>query len=195
MADTRNKIDGVDTPGAVAGNLADNFSIVSLKPNAKYASGARTTLKINNQIIGFAFSVSWNIRTTVTEIRTIDSYFPHELAPKHIIVDGTMGMFHIPGRGLSSELIQADILNFLQQKYIAIEVRDSATDNLLFASNKVIVTGRAETLNSEQLGRINVSWQAIGWQDERSPAKPKEPSSGASFTPIIAEADLGQRSA
>ena len=144
MSDRTNQIDNknalLPTEEQLAANAASNISVISLKPNAKYASGARTTLKINNQIIGFAFSVSWNIRTTVSEIRTIDTYLPYELAPKHVTVDGTLGMFHIPGRGLSSELIQADVLNFLQQKYISIEVRDSATDNLLFATTKAMVT-------------------------------------------------------
>ena len=176
MSDRQNKIDeSFDLGKILVDNAASNVSnIISIKPDAKYASGARTTLKINNEIIGFAFSVAWNIRTTVTEIRTVDDYLPYELAPKHVTVDGTFGMLHIPGVGLSSELIQSDFLNFLHQKYIAIEVRDSKTDNLLFFTAKAMVTGRQEVLQSEQLGRMQVSWQAIGWKDEREPRVPTE---------------------
>jgi len=174
MSNRQNKIDQSFDAGRIAAdNAASNIAnIISIKPDAKYTSGARTVLKINNVIIGFAFSVAWNIRTTVSEIRTIDDYLPYELGPKHVVVDGSFGMLHIPGLGLSSELIQSDFLNFLHQKYITIEVRDSKTDNLLFFTSKAMVTGRQETLQSGQLGRMNVTWQAIGWKDEREPRVP-----------------------
>lgn len=177
MTDRFNKIDSsADVGKTLVDNLASNVTgIISVKPDAKYTSGARTVLKINNEIIGFAFSVAWNVNTTVSEIRTIDDYSPYELAPKHVTVNGNFGMLHIPSVGLSSELIQADFLNFLHQKYITIEVRDSKTDNLLFFTSRAMVTGRQESLQSEQLGRMNVTWQAIGWKDEREPTLPKDP--------------------
>lgn len=174
MSDRQNKLDSsFDLGSTLAGNIASNVDgIISTKSAVKYTSGARTTLKINNKIIGFAFAIGWNIRTSVTEVRTIDDYLAYELAPKHITVDGTIGMFRIPGVGISQELIQSDFLNFLQQKYITIEVRDSATDNLLFFTNRAMVTGRSENLTSEQLGRAQLTWQAIGWKDEREPRVP-----------------------
>jgi len=140
----------VDTVGR---NLLGNVTgILSAVPIAKYASGARVKLKINNKLVGFAFNVSWNISTSVTEIRTIDNYVPHELAPKHVTVTGTLGEFHIPGEGPSKSGHQSHILSFLQQKYITIEVRDSQSDNLLFFTNKAMIVSRAEDLRAEQIG-------------------------------------------
>ena len=152
--------------------LSGTAGIISTKPTAKYATGARTVLKINNKIVGFAFSVSWRINTEYVENRTIDDYLPNELIPFRVSVDGTIGAFHIPGQSATTNLIQADVLSFLFHKYITIEVRDSATDQLLFYTNKAVITSRAESLQSEQLGTVQLSFKAIGWKDEREPEMP-----------------------
>ena len=171
MAD--NKIDNasvVPNGGDIFKNAADNFtSIFSLKPMAKYLSGARCVLRINGKIVGFAFGISWKINTTVTEIRTIDDYHPHELAPKQISVEGSISGFRMPGFGPGSELIQTDMLSFLHQRYIEIEVRDSQTDNLIFLTKRALVIGRSENIKSNQLADMSLQFKAIGWSDERAP--------------------------
>lgn len=171
MAD--NKIDNanpVPTGGDFLENVASNFtSIFSVKPMAKYLSGARCVLRINGKIIGFAFGISWKIETSVTEIRTIDDYLPHELAPKHISVEGSVSGFRVPGFGPGAELIQTDLLSFLHQRYIEIEVRDSQTDNLIFLTKRALVTGRTENIKSNQLANMSLKFKAIGWSDERAP--------------------------
>lgn len=156
----------------LANNLAQNISgIVSTKATAKYASGARTVLKINGRPCGFAFGVSWRITTMVTEIQTIDDYFPAELTPQRISVDGTISALHIPGQGIGTQLWQPDALNFLFQQYIAIEVRDSATDQLLFYTSKAMITSRQEDIRVDQLANVQLSFKAIGFQDERTPER------------------------
>lgn len=154
----------------LANNIASNVSgIFSTKPSARYASGARCVLKINGKVCGFAFGVSWRINTSVTEINTIDDYFPAELVPQRIQVEGTLNALHIPGTSAGTELWQPDSLNFLFQQYITIEVRDSATDQLLFYTSKAMITSRAEELRVDSLSNVNLSWRAIGFQDERKP--------------------------
>lgn len=174
MAD--NKIDNanpVPNGGDLFNNVASNVtSIFSIKPMAKYLSGARCVLRINGKIVGFAFGVSWKIQTSVTEIRTIDDYLPYELAPKHISVDGTISGFRIPGAGPGSDLIQTDILSFLHQRYIELEVRDSQTDNLIFLTKRALITGRTENVKSNQLADMSLTFKAIGWSDERAPEYP-----------------------
>jgi hypothetical protein len=151
-------------------NLATNVSgVFSTKQSAKYASGARCVLKINGKVVGFAFGVSWRINTTVTEINTIDDYFPVELAPQRVTVEGSLNALHIPGTSAGTELWQPDALNFLFQQYITIEVRDSATDQLLFYTSKAMITSRSEELRVDSLANVNLSWKAIGFQDERKP--------------------------
>lgn len=175
-----NKID--NGPLSSAGNFAQNVvsniasqgaGIISPLPSAKFASGARCTLKINGRLIGFAFGVSWRIDTLATEIITIDDWLPAEIVPQRVIVSGTLSCFHIPGQGASAEFIQANLGNFLFQKYIQIEVRDSQTDALLFFAPKVMVTSRVEDFKIDQLASMNLSWKAIGWKDEREPVLPK----------------------
>lgn len=174
MAD--NKIDNalpVPNGGDLLSNVASNgSSIFSIKPMAKYLSGARCVLRINGKIVGFAFGVSWKIETSVTEIRTVDDYLPYELAPKHISVDGTISGFRIPGSGPGSDLIQTDILSFLHQRYIELEVRDSQTDNLIFLTKRALIVGRSENVKSNQLADMTLKFKAIGWSDERAPEYP-----------------------
>ena len=155
----------------LANNVAQNISgIISTKPTAKYASGARTILRINGKPVGFAFGISWRIVTNVTEVMTIDDYFPAELAPQRITVDGTINALHIPGQGAGVQLWQPDSLNFLFQQYITIEARDSATDQLLFYTSKAMITSRVEDIKVDQLANVTLSFKAIGFQDERTPA-------------------------
>ena len=154
----------------IAENALSNFGgVFSLKPVAKYASGARTTLRVNGKIIGFAFGISWTINTTQTEIRTVDNYSPYEYAPKHVDVSGSISMLHIPGASATYELIQADITSFLVHRYITIEVRDSATDELLFFTNKAVITSKAENIGVDSLANVVLQFKAIGWKDEREP--------------------------
>jgi len=171
-----NKIDNttvVPSGGDILKNVAENFtSIFSVKPMAKYLSGARCVLRINGKIVGFAFGISWKITTSVTEIRTLDDYHPHELAPKHISVEGSINGFRMPGFGPGSELIQTDMLSFLHQRYIEIEVRDSQTDNLIFLTKRALVVGRSENVKSGQLADMSLQFKAIGWSDERAPNYP-----------------------
>ena len=169
----QNKIDNSDDVLSKLGkNIASNLDIFSVKPMAKYLSGARCVLRVNGKIIGFAFAISWDIKTSVTEINTIDDYLPYELAPQRIEVTGAISGFRIPGSGPSIMLIQTDIESFLHQRYIDIEVRDSQTDNLIFLANKALITSRTENIKIDQLADMTLSFKAIGWADERSPKRP-----------------------
>lgn len=171
-----NRLDGNNTNvfSVISDNATGSLSgIFSAKPMAKYLSGARCILKIDGKVIGFAFAISWNIKTQVTEINTIDDYLPYELAPQRIEVDGTISGFRIPGSGPTQKLIQSDIESFLHQRYIEIEVRDSQTDNLIFLTKKALITGRQENIKSDALADMTLSFKAIGWADERSPKLPK----------------------
>lgn len=165
-----------NTPSAAQGlanNVASNITgIISTKPSAKYASGARCILKMNGNIVGFAFDVSWRINTPVKQILTIDDYLPTELAPQRVTVDGTISALHIPGQSAGTLMWQADVLNFLSQQYVSIEVRDSATDQLMFFTAEALVTGRSEDLKVDSLSQVQLTWTAIGYLDERTPAAP-----------------------
>jgi len=156
-----------------AENLVSSVGTInSLKPTAKYMSGARAVLKVNGSIVGFAMQISWTINTEQVEINTIDDYMPYEIAPRRISVNGTIGTFVIPGRSPTAELIQSDSLSFLFNKYITIEIRDSVTDNMLFKTNKAVITSSSSDLRAEQLGSTTLQWKAIGWVNESAPGLP-----------------------
>lgn len=152
--------------------MASQGLIMSLKQQAKYMTGARIVLKVNDRLLGFAFQVSWNINTEQTEIYTIDNPLPYEIAPKRVSVSGTLGAFVIPGRSATAEVIQSDELSFLFNKYITIEVRDSVTDEILFKTDKAVITNNQTSLTAEQAGTMQLTWKAIGWLSEQSPKLP-----------------------
>lgn len=107
------------------------------------------------------------------EITTIDNYLPHELAPSRIEVNGTISAFRIPGSGPGAMKMQTDMLSFLQQRYIDIEVRDSQSDNLIFKTNKALITRRSESMKTGSLADMSLEFRAIGFVDERAnPDKP-----------------------
>lgn len=168
----KNKLAEVTTAKTIATGLAQNVtesfgSILSIKPVAKYLSGARCVLRINGKIIGFAFAISWNIQTAVEEINTIDNYLPHELAPTRIEVSGSISGFRIPGSGPGALKMQTDMVSFLQQRYISIEVRDSQSDNLIFLTTQALITRRSESIKTGSLADLSLEFRAIGFLDER----------------------------
>ena len=174
MAANKNKIDA--TTGIFekfAGNAASNLEgIFSLKPMAKYFSGARCVIRMNGKIVGFAFGISWRIVTDAVEINTIDDYLPYELAPSRISVSGQITGFRIPGSGPGTLLLQPDQLSFLHQRYVNIEVRDSQTDNLIFLTKKALITSRSENITAENIAKMTMDFKAIGFFDERTPQIP-----------------------
>lgn len=156
---------------SVAGNIgAQTQGILTTKPTAKFVSGARTIIRVNGQLVGFAFGVSWRIQTIADEIYTIDDALPKELAPNKIMITGNLSSFRVPGMGPTTLNHQATLNIFPVQAYINIEVRDTATDHLLLYVPQAMVTDHIEDIRSESLGTVSLSWKAIGWKDERTPA-------------------------
>lgn len=153
--------------------LEGNFGgIISTRAIAKYMSGARCILRVNSKIVGFAFGVSWRINTSYTEIDSIDNILPDEFAPRRIQVDGSISALHIPGKGAGIQLWQPDVLSFLFHQYLTIEVRDSQTNNLLFFAPKAVITTRQEDIKVDDLASVQLSFQAIGFRDEKTPDRP-----------------------
>lgn len=166
---------GFDNSPGFAENLVNNIAsnitgIFSTRPNAKFMSGARCTLKVNGKLVGFAFGISWTINTMVTEINTIDDYLPYELAPQRVTVEGTISALHIPGVSASTENWQSDVLSFLFQPYVSIEARDSGTNQIIFATDKATIVSRTEDLKVDSLSSVTIRWRAIGFIDEKPPA-------------------------
>lgn len=153
----------------IGGNIG---GIISTRQNAKYISGARTILRINSQPVAFAFNISWRIQTSYTEVQVLDNPLPEEFAPKAIRVEGSISALHIPGQSPGPKLWQADVLSFLFHQYVTIEVRDSATNQLLFFAPKAVITARNEDIKVDDLASISLNFMSIGFRDEKTPEIP-----------------------
>lgn len=156
---------------ALGGNIG---GIISTRPIAKYMSGARCVLKINDKVAAFAFAISWRVQTNYREVNTIDNILPEEMMPQSIKVDGSISALHIPGQGPGTQLWQPDVLSFLFHQYIKIEVRDSQTDQLLFYAPRAVITTRQEELRVDQLANVSLNFMAIGFRDEKDPSYPQD---------------------
>jgi len=169
--------------------------VFSTKPRAKYAAGARTIIRVNGKPLAFAFSVSWNIQTQQTPIRTIDDFLPYEYAPKFIEVTGKISGWHIPGEGPTALDIQQNILSFLFHRYITVEVRDRTTDALLFFASNAVIVSRSESINVDDLARMELEFKAIGWKDEKEPRTPAlaRGMQGAKDTATSTDTSLSQK--
>lgn len=135
----------------------------------RYMTGSRAVIKVNGKLFGFAFGVTYNIQTAAEENWTIDDYTPYELMPGKVMVNGTIGMFHIPGKGPTKELVQANLLSYLMHRYITIEISDQMTGQKIFKTERAVITGKSQTLAAGEISTIQLTWKAIGWIDELTP--------------------------
>lgn len=138
-------------------------NVFTTRSGSKFMSGARAIIKVNGNLIGFAFDVSWSIKTDAVEVYTIDDPAPYEIAPRRISVSGTLALLQIPGRSPQDENMQSDMITFLYKKYITIEIRDSLTDELMFYTDKAMVVNQESKISADQLGSTTIQWIATGW--------------------------------
>jgi len=180
MAVIDNAITEAGTLTGAIGNAADsllNSAVGAVSPFnnfGRYLTGSRAVIKINDNLFGFAFGVTFNIQTTAIEINTIDDWTPYELAPARISVNGTLSMFHIPGKSPTKELIQANVLSFLFHKYVTISISDQTTGQRIFETRKAIITNRKQTIQAGELSTIELEWKAVGFIDDIAPFYPKD---------------------
>lgn len=178
MAKVKNAFTDSGTLTGAVGGVADsllNSAVGASSPlnnYARYMTGARAIIKVNGKLFGFAFGVNYNIVTAHDEVWTIDDWTPYELAPQRVSVNGTLGLFHIPGKGPTRELVQANVLSFLMHKYITIEITDQMTGQKIFKTERAVITSKSQTLQAGDISTIQLTWKAVGWLDELTPSYP-----------------------
>jgi hypothetical protein len=156
-----------DDFASIGGNIANAGKSVH-----RYMTGSRAIIKVNGDLMGFAHSASFRVNTSQTSINTIDDWTPYEIAPSRVTIEGTLGTFHIPGKGASKQLVQSNVLSFLFHRYITIEIRDRKTNELVFQTNKAVITSRHQELKAGELSTVTLNFVAMGWVDEMVPAFP-----------------------
>jgi hypothetical protein len=174
-------------PGQIKNNLLSSDNIASVGEDllnsavgglsplnnfGRYLTGSRAIIKVNGKLFGFAFGVTFNIKTMNQEINTIDDWIPHELAPQRILVDGTLSMFHIPGKTPTAEMVQANVLSFLFHQYITIDITDQTTNQTIFRTERAVITSRSQSVKAGELSTMTLEWKALGWVDDIKPFWP-----------------------
>ena len=171
--DNANSISSINA-NSLTDNLVSNVQgLLDMAPAAKHVSGPRAIIRINGKLAAFATSIQYRINAQQDEIFGIDDYFPQELAPKKITVEGTIGGLYLAHKGFVEMQIVPSALSFLFHKYLEIEIKDRVTDYLLFKTTKAVITGYSNNIQAEQMSSVSLTFRAIGWQDNITPSFPK----------------------
>lgn len=197
MADVKNAITEQGSLIGSATGLVENIAqgaIASASPLnnfARYLTGNRAIIKVNDKLFGFAFGVTYTINTDYVENATIDSPIAYELMPTRITVNGTLSMFHIPGKGPTKQLVQSNIMSFLLHRYITIEISDQTTGQVVFKTNKAVITGKTQNIQAGEISTIQLTWKALGWVDElMNPSEP-DGATGSDSTLFTGDINIG----
>lgn len=130
-------------------------------------SGARCTVSINSQIVAAGYVADYTIETRATEIETIDSVFPVELAPDRIRVAMNLRIYRTPDNdpvleGLapgSSSSGQPEQKAFTQSKYLFVEIKDS-NDKTVFYIPRAWMVRRTASVTMGDL--MSETWSILG---------------------------------
>lgn len=156
-----------DLVTGVTNNIKSAIASASpLNDFGKYFTGLRASIKVNDKLFGFAFGVTFNLRMDAEEINTIDNYISHELGPRRMMASGTLSMFHVPGRGPGVQNVHANVFSFLMHRYITIDISDQTTGEQIFKTEKAIITGRQQDIDTDKISAIRLEWKAVDWVTE-----------------------------
>jgi hypothetical protein len=132
-------------------------------------SGARCVVSINGTPIAAGFVADYTIETRATEIETVDSVIPGELAPERIRVAMNLRVYRTPDNDPilsgyapgSASLGQTEQKAFSQSKYLYIEIKDT-NDRTVMHIPKAWLVRRSGQLQMGDL--MTESWSIIGMQ-------------------------------
>jgi hypothetical protein len=134
-------------------------------------SGARTIIKINDEVFAAGFVLDYTIETDAQVIQGIDSVFPEEIAPQIIGVMMNLRVYRTPDNdpvslgvapksekfGLSTQE------SYLKSPYIQIELRDKITEKTIFYIQRGWIVRRSGSM--ESIGLLTENWtvKALGF--------------------------------
>jgi len=142
------------------------------QPTPKAITGARAIIKVNDQVMAFATSVSYVYETEYKEIQGVDNSLPEELAPTNIKVEVRCTNIRIPNESPTVSGIQANVYSHLEQSYVSIELKDRKTDAIILFIPKAMLVRREGTVASRGLASETWIFKGIGMWDEREPEQP-----------------------
>jgi hypothetical protein len=129
-------------------------------------SGARTLITFNGRAVGAGFAISYQLGSEATEIRTVDSTIPAELAPSRISARLSIQVFRTPDNDpvLLGIAPTGDGVGYHKQKYISVEMRDKDTDQTVLYLPKCLIVSRSGSVSAEDLLVETWSLVSLGWK-------------------------------
>lgn len=134
-------------------------------------SGARIVININNRPYAFGNVMSYDIDSSVSEVRGIDSILPYEINPDQLRVMLTLQIFRTTDNDpslkennmatspVSGSSFDEDQKRFLTQSYITAEIRDKQSDKTVLFFPRCMISSRRGSVNAEDL--MTETWTVI----------------------------------
>lgn len=127
-----------------------------------YNSGARSYVRVAGQAFAVAQSVSWNVVSDPTEIRTIDTYLPWDQVTGQISITARLSEFIDPRGSAESQAIFHTLQSFGHQPYVEMQVLDAIGSSLFFARGTFY--GLSGEISVGRLSQFSVQFKGVMYQ-------------------------------
>lgn len=128
----------------------------------KYASGARTLIRIGGKPIGVALDFKWSVSAQATEVRTIDTNLPWDLVPNQIMIAGTLNQIMDPLDSLEKYAIFSTMQAMIHQPLVELQLLDVQGVSIVLMRG--MFTGVSGSMSHGQLMNISANFQGVLWQ-------------------------------
>lgn len=147
--------------------ITERAKIIADPTNTKqlpeYATGARTKIRINGQLIGAATDITYSVEPNFEPLQTIDNYMPVEILPHQCVVRAELRSFIHPDLSPAGSHMFTILQAYLHTPTATLEIVDRL-GNLIFAARGSF-TGMRGNISVRSVGNMTVSFLGYYWRD------------------------------
>lgn len=126
------------------------------------SSGARALIRVNGKALAVALDFRWSINIQATEVRTIDTNLPWDIAPNQIQISGTLNQIMDPSDTLEAHALFPTLQSAVHMPLTEIEVLDKTGASLFLARG--MFTSCQGQVSRGQLSTISCGFQGSLYQ-------------------------------
>lgn len=148
-------------------NIAQQY--VAARENARgtalfptYSTGARSYIRVGGKPVAVAMDFRWQISSSASEIRTIDTNLPWDLVPNQITISASLSKFVDPSKSLEGEGLFHTIQSMIHQPYVEMQALDASGHSIFFARG--MFTGMNGNIARGQLSTWGANFQGVAYQ-------------------------------
>ncbi len=128
----------------------------------RYNSGARALIRVAGKPLAVALSFRWQVMSQGTEVRTIDTNLPWDIAPNQIGITGSLSQLIDPLSSMEAQALYSTVQAMIHQPFVELQVLDYLGTNLFFTRGMFL--GLSGDINHGQLSTFSVNFQGVTYQ-------------------------------